>query len=178
MNNQLLPGAVIICLCIFDASASPHSVDGRVGISGEVVAAGCSISLRDSHQVINFGDVSVNKILKGNHPQQDLIIRMDNCKHVDYLSGGVSNPGMRIRFNGIQSGNSELFELSGDVSGVALQVKDEKKEVIKPDTWLNSVYLNSSITQTMKYQLELVPDGHPYHNGYFFSVLGFNIHYE
>lgn len=152
---------------------------GQAMLYGEVLASACSIALNDRYQSVSMGELPLRNIEAGRVEIRDFIIRLDNCLTA---GRGVMNretdPTIRVRFDGLRGRQSGLFRTLGAAQGVALQLRDERREVVYPGEYSPAIYQKAYNQQVLKYRITLVPDGERLTDGDYSAALRFSINYE
>ena len=155
------------------------TLHGQATLFGEVLASACSIALNDRYQSVAMGALPVRDIQAGRAETRDFIIRLDNC-----LTSGrghmvrETDPAIRVRFDGLRGNQPGQFRTLGSAHGVALQLSDERRELVIPGEYLPAVYQKAYNQQVLKYRIALVPDGERLSGGDYSTALRFSINYE
>ncbi|HCM1959221.1 TPA: type 1 fimbrial protein [Salmonella enterica subsp. houtenae serovar 43:z4,z23:-] len=153
---------------------------GQATLYGEVLAAACSIALNDRYQSVVMGEIPLRDLQSGRGKvTRDMVIRLDNCR----TSGQGAmvqeiDPTIRVRFDGLRGSQPGLFRTLGEARGVALQLRDERREIVYPGEYLPAVYQKAYNQQVLKYRIDLVPDGEQLAGGDYSAALRFSINYE
>ncbi|EDP9872202.1 type 1 fimbrial protein [Salmonella enterica subsp. enterica serovar Gaminara] len=153
---------------------------GQATLYGEVLASACSIALNDRYQSVAMGEFPLRELLSGQGgAARDMVIRLDNCR----ASGQgtvepVTDPAIRVRFDGLRGSQPGLFRTLGEATGVALQLSDERREPVIPGEYQPAVYQKAHNQQVLKYRIVLVPDGGQLAGGNYSAALRFSINYE
>ncbi|EGN5162194.1 type 1 fimbrial protein [Salmonella enterica] len=172
---------LLIMLLMVCGGVGAVMLDGRATLSGEVLASACSIALNDRFQTVRMGEMALRDFRSGHgRNTQDFVIHLDNC----VMSGGIGknaqalDPAIRIRFDGVQGAEPWFFAPTGLAQGVAVVLRDERRELVHPGKYLPAVYQKAYDQQVLKYRIEIVPDGKPLLLGDYYTSLRFNIDYE
>jgi len=171
-----LASFLFFCLLLLSKEAIAKSIDnGRVNMRGGITETACAIDIISLDQTIKMPVISASQIMnsgKGkNHP---LTINLINCVL------GRSDPKLPDwqRFEVIFDGSAEhgLFELDGQMKGIALQISDTKGNVMIPGTPLPSRTIMNGNRQ-LKYFVRLVANKKEPRLGSYASTLRFKMNY-
>ncbi|HGB5188176.1 TPA: fimbrial protein, partial [Salmonella enterica subsp. salamae serovar 21:z10:z6] len=103
----------------------------------------------------------------------------DNCRTSGQgVADKATDPAIRVRFDGLPGSQPGLFRTLGEAKGVALQLSDERREIVYPGEYLPAVYQKAYNQQVLKYRIALVPDGERLAGGDYSAALRFSINYE
>ncbi|EFY5236023.1 type 1 fimbrial protein [Escherichia coli] len=172
---------VYLLLLVVMFSNNVHAdwgLSGRASLSGEVLASACSVALNDQYQSVSMGEFPLRDIQAGRTEIRDFFIRLDNCQTNYGVISRELNPPIRVRFDGLRASQPGLFRTQGAAQGVALQLSDERREVVMPGEYLPVVYQKAYGQQVLVYRIALVPDGKKFIPGDYSAALRFSINYE
>ncbi|ECH1486076.1 type 1 fimbrial protein [Salmonella enterica subsp. enterica] len=152
---------------------------GQATLYGEVLASACSIALSDRYQSVPMGELPLRDIQSGKAAVRDFVIHLDNCLASDSsLIDKKIDPAIRVRFEGQRGSQPDVFRMQGEAKGVALQLRDERQDIVHPGEYLPAVYQKAYNQQVLKYRVALVPDGQALVGGDYSAALRFSINYE
>lgn len=175
-------GPLLVILLVVSSSTGAVTTKGRATLSGEVLASPCSIALNDRFQTVRMGEMALRDFRYGRgRSTQDFVIHLDNCgtsRGSGQQGEKTSNPGIRVRFEGVRGEQPWFFTPTGTAKGVAVVLRDERRELIYPGEYLPAVYPKAYNQQVLKYRLEIVPNGKTMVPGDYYTSLRFNIDYE
>ncbi|EAA4084749.1 type 1 fimbrial protein [Salmonella enterica subsp. salamae] len=176
-------GFYALLIAVYSAGGSVEAgirLHGQAMLYGEVLASACSIALNDRYQSVAMGELPLRELQSGRGgATHDMVIRLDNCQ----TSGRgtmdqETDPAIRVRFDGLRGSQPGLFRTLGEARGVALQLSDERREIVYPGEYLPAVYQKAYNQQVLKYRIALVPDGERLTGGDYSAALRFSINYE
>ncbi|EFM0752301.1 fimbrial protein [Citrobacter sedlakii] len=176
-------GFYALLIAVYSAGGSVEAgirLHGQATLYGEVLASACSIALNDRYQSVAMGELPLRDLQSGSgQTVRDLVIRLDNClTSGQALMDRKTDPAIRVRFEGLRGSQPGLFRTLGEATGVALQLSDERREIVYPGEYLPAVYQKAYNQQVLKYRIALVPDGGVLTGGDFSAALRFTLHYE
>ncbi|HGJ4005652.1 TPA: fimbrial protein [Salmonella enterica subsp. enterica] len=179
----LRTGFYALLIAVYSAGGSVEAglrLHGQATLYGEVLASACSIALNDRYQSVVMGDLPLRDLQSGRgRVTRDMVIRLDNCRTSGLgTMNQATDPAIRVRFDGLRGNHPGLFRILGDAKGVALQLSDERREIVSPGEYLPAVYQKAYNQQVLRYRIALVPDGEQLTGGDYSAALRFSINYE
>lgn len=148
---------------------------GRVQMNGEIMESACGIHTDDLWQEIVFPPVSVQDISSSRTAEADFSLRLVNCRLEK--ANGTFWRGVDVTFMGEADSRSDaLFALHGDAEGLALQLSDERGEVVQPGSAFSTVSLEGE-EQQLNYRLRVIRNGVALKEGEWSAALRFMVAY-
>lgn len=153
---------------------------GRANFSGQVIAPACSLAMEDRYQSIDMGSTPVRDLqntLLGAEKKIELLLR--DCELSGESSTAKTFTGTRVRltFEGVRGNTPDEFSLSGQASGVNLQIRDVQGYSAYSGKPMPPQLLTGN-EQGLIYSLRLVRNGEPLKAGDYHVALRFKIDYE
>lgn len=169
--------SLILLLLVSLSSAAKDSGNGTVSVIGQIQESACNIHLDDVFQALNFDNVEVNHIVTDNDEQvKDFAIRLVNCS-ID-RNKGTAWESVHISFDGMpDQQNTDLFSMTGEGSGIAVQIKDTNGQLITPGNRVNVAKVENGAT-TLAFKIKLVSNGEQLLIGSTSSTIKFTIEYQ
>ncbi|HFT7230431.1 TPA: fimbrial protein [Enterobacter chengduensis] len=123
--------ALVLLLLSLSSSAKDHG-KGEVSVNGQIQESACNIHLDDVFQSLFFDNVKVSHIVNDDEDKaKNFTIRLINCS-AEKSTGGLWE-SVHISFDGTPDRqNGDLFLMSGEGSGVAVQIKDTNGQRVLP----------------------------------------------
>ncbi|BEM59852.1 pilin [Serratia marcescens] len=148
---------------------------GRVNMQGAIIDTACAIAVDSRDQTIDMEVVPVADIIRdGQGKTKSFIIELVNCE--------LERPGSKFpdwtQFQVTFDGNAEgdLFGVTGDASGIALQITDEFGNVATPGNPLPRKDITPG-EMKMNYAIKLIANNHALKAGDYFSSIRFKLDY-
>jgi len=146
---------------------------GRVNMQGSIIDAACAIAVESREQTIDMGVTPLAEIQRdGRGASKPFSIKLVNC--VLERPGKEDWRQFQVTFDG--DGEGEAFGVSGDASGVALQITDEHGNVALPGRPLPLRDISPGAMQ-LDYTLKLVANRHALKSGDYTSSIRFKLDY-
>ncbi|GMQ36280.1 fimbrial protein [Enterobacter asburiae] len=132
-------------------TANPSSefdpaLTGRISMDGSIISSACDINTGDGYQEISMPGETRGHIKRtGEGEPQDFSIQLTHCA-LDPSAEPASWQYINIIFDG--QDEDGLFRVSGNASGIALELKDSQGNVIhpgKPTPWQQSTVTNNRL---------------------------------
>ncbi|EBS3707169.1 type 1 fimbrial protein [Salmonella enterica subsp. enterica serovar Hull] len=176
-------GFYALLIVVYSAGGSVEAglrLYGHATMYGEVLASACSIALNDRYQSVAMGALPLRELQSGREGiSKEIIIHLENCQTSGYGSiDKETDPAIRVRFDGLRGNLPGLFRTQGEAKGVALQLSDERREIVFPGEYLPAIYQKAYNQQVLKYRISVVPDGERLAGGSYSAALRFSINYE
>ncbi|SNY69805.1 fimbrial protein [Enterobacter sp. CC120223-11] len=168
---------VLVLLLLSLSSVAKDHEKGEVSVNGQIQESACNIHLDDIFQSLTFDNVKVSHIVNDDEDKaKDFTIRLINCS-VDRSTDTLWD-SVHISFDGIpdrQNGN--LFLMSGEGSGVAVQIKDTNGQQISPGNRVNIAKVENGQTG-LYFKIKLVSNGTQLLLGNLSTTIKFTIEYQ
>lgn len=172
----------MFCLVVLVMSlpAGAQTFEGRATLSGEVLAASCSLSLPDRYQTVDMGDVVLRDVMSGNfRREREVVMRLENCSLYGTPEKTFSrDPAVRVRFDGVRGNQPHVFRTGGQGGGLGLVLRDAYDNRVIPGEYLPALHQGNRQEPVLKYRLSLVPDGVMPEGGRYNATLQVGIAYE
>ncbi|MHA6679804.1 fimbrial protein [Enterobacter cloacae] len=147
---------------------------GTVSMQGSIIDAACAISVESRDQTIDMELSPIGKLQEGQEISTSISIELVNC----VLERPVPNhPGWRnfqVTFDGDADG--QLFGVSGNAKGIAIQISDEQGHIARPGEALPAGAIMSE-TMILKYRIKIVPNNKAVVPGDYSSSIRFKMDY-
>ncbi|RTP97277.1 type 1 fimbrial protein [Enterobacter sp. WCHEn045836] len=147
---------------------------GTVSMQGSIIDAACAISVESRDQTVNMGVSPTGGLREGQETSKPLSIELINCA----LERPVPNhPGWRnfqVTFDGDADG--QLFGISGDAKGIAIQISDEEGHIARPGEALPAGKIAPE-NMLLKYTIKIVSNNKVIVPGDYFSSIRFKMEY-
>ncbi|HBS6034008.1 fimbrial protein [Klebsiella aerogenes] len=147
--------------------------EGRVNMQGSIIDTACAIAVESREQTIDMGITPLSEIIRDGHGRtKKFSIELVNC--VLERAGKEDWKQFSVTFDGESDGG--LFGVSGDASGIALQLIDSSGNVVVPG---ESLPLQNIIPGDLQlnYTMRLVANKNTLKSGDYFSSIRFKLDY-
>jgi type 1 fimbria pilin len=173
-NNVFVVISCLLSLHVISTSAADHVAGwGRVNMQGAIIDTACAIAVNSREQTIDMGVVPLADIVRdGQGRSKPFSIDLVSC--IIERQGGDEWKQFQVTFDGEADGN--LFGVSGDASGVALQIIDTYGNIASPGKTMPLVDIASGDSQ-LNYTLRLVANSQVLKSGDYFSSIRFKLDY-
>ncbi|MFP2428883.1 fimbrial protein [Enterobacter ludwigii] len=165
----------VLMLLIPVLSGASHQGQGRVTMTGQLLASACSIHIDDVWQEVDFGmhgrETRNDALFRDGLP---VILRLVNCS----LEKSQQWQWVTVTFDGERSAATEpSFAVHGEARGIALQVQDTRGYTISPGEPLPEVVL-SPAGNRLDYRLYVVETQEPVQEGDWTAFIRFMVEYQ
>jgi len=169
----LLPIATLTAGFTVSAAQQGH---GSVRMQGSIIDTPCAIEAGSRDQSIDLSVIPVSQIVRdGQGPSKPFTIRLINCTLVPSRPYKSDWSSFRVTFDGSVT-DQDLFSVTGDASGVGLQITDVSGNVAIPGQAM-AIGLIEPGNMSLDYILRLMPDHHTLRPGTYRSVIRFKMDY-
>lgn len=173
---------VVRTLCAFivffvTTAGAMGEQQGRVKMTGTLVATACSISSESLEQVIDLGSMPISELAKnGQGPEKEFVIKLENCELTsqDHLRPDFKS--VHLTFDGTRDEIANLLSLQGEASGIGLVLKDEAGNIIVPGQNLPDIPLNVG-SMVLNYKLAIQRNNHELRAGNYRAIVKFKVEY-
>lgn len=155
----------------------PGTMRGSTSFIGEVTLASCSLSTKDSYQVISLGTLAVRDIQNSIYTQPEKFsFTLENCEgNADYKIN--ENNYIEVSFEGIQGQDQESYASMGTAQGIEIQILDSNGYIVGNQKSL-PLQLIQGNNQELEYYLRLVKTSPLVKAGTVYAVIQFKINYQ
>ena len=169
---RVFPVVILLLSCNTWASVIGQ---GRVTMTGQLLASACNIHTDDVWQEVNFGTHSFNSQHNLSRPiSRPVSIRLVNC----HLENSETWRDVSVTFDGVRSSTSDAtFAVSGPAKGIALQLTDERGYIARPGEELPTVWLSPE-GNSLNYRLHVVQTDEQAKEGEWSAFLRFMVEYQ
>lgn len=175
MRKKTLFTHVIFSL-FFGIYANYTSASATVKMRGSIIETACAIDVGSRDQTIDMGSLPLSTLHRdGQGPIRPFHIRLVNCVLARQDPAKPNWQYFRVTFDGSQSRG--LFKISGQASGIGLQIQREDGEIAVPGKGLPRQSLSIG-ERDLSYQLRLVANQDVLMSGQYSSQLRFKLDYE
>lgn len=147
---------------------------GTVSVQGSIIDAACAISVDSRDQTIDVGISSTGNLRRGQEISKKLSIELINCVLERPVQNHHGWSHFQVTFDGDADG--ELFGISGDAKGMAIQISDENGHIARPGEALPAANITPG-TMNLNYKIRLVANGQAIVPGDYFSAIRFKTDY-
>ncbi|WON78393.1 fimbrial protein [Serratia sp. UGAL515B_01] len=149
--------------------------EGRVHMSGDIIASACAIEAGSAFQSVNLGAIPIKNIEKeGYSSEVEFNIRLTNCELTPSYQRGFQ--GVRVTFDGVRSDDGMSIVTQGDAQGVGLVIKDALGKDVIPGVAQSEIGLSPG-DMVLKYSLHLSKIRHQIKTGTFQANVRFMLEY-
>ncbi|MGG4609844.1 fimbrial protein [Providencia sp. Me31A] len=171
------------CFSVFAAKNIGVRHEGTTEMVGSVIAAPCSIAMKDSLQVIDFSSLALASLstkTSREAQRQPFDIELTHCGSV---FSSLDSKTWVIRFDGNRASNINAFVLQGSSEGLGVSVLNNTMETLVPGVGYplsHSVLRQGKSGQTLllRYFLQLDFTGKPIQAGRYHGLIRFSIDYQ
>jgi type 1 fimbria pilin len=149
---------------------------GRATFSGQVVIPACSLMMEDAWQSVDMGETPVRDLQTSSvGPQQYFKLRLKDCE----LSGrpGMTGQHVRVIFDGARGVDSDRFAVTGQATGIDLQILDRGGYIARAGETMPQQPLEGN-SQELDYGIRVVRNSEALSAGDYYAVLRFRLYYE
>ncbi|CAI0972294.1 fimbrial protein [Serratia fonticola] len=175
MAYKSLPLVISMGLVLM-AGAFSGLAKGALKMQGSIIETACAIEVGSRDQTIDMGSLSISQLLRdGQGADRPFTIRLVNCaleKQNDHRSDWQY---FRITFDGPHERG--LFNVSGQIKGVGLEIRNQNNELSVPGSAMLPQQLTPG-SRDLIYRLRLVANQQPLSAGQYNSQLAFKLDYE
>jgi type 1 fimbria pilin len=152
--------------------------NGRATFAGQVIVPACTLAMEDAWQSVDMGVTPVRDLqtsLVG--PQRHFQLRLQDCELAGTGQQVFTSSRVRVTFDGVRGEAPDHFTVTGQATGVDLQILDSEGytaragEVLPPQ----QLYGNA---QGLDYTLRVIRNGLPLSAGDYYAALRFRVDYE
>lgn len=157
---------------------SDNNEHGTVHVLGSIIDAACTISTDSKEQIIELGLESSRALYSfGYGPEKKLVIKLEHCTVV-HDDGETTWKDINVTFLGApDTADARLFAISGNVSGIGVQVLDTQRNVILPgQTFLERSVAEGEIQLT--YYVRLATDSNIINDGVGSATIKLRLSYD
>lgn len=157
--------------------------EGTAQMIGSVIAAPCSIMMKDRFQTVDFSSLALNllstKVSREEH-SQPFEIELSNCGS---LFSSLDSKTWVIRFDGHRASQINAFVLQGPSEGLGISVLDNTMQTLNPGESYSLFGYGlkqgkSGQTLVLRYFLQLELTGKPLQAGHYQGLIRFFIDYQ
>lgn len=152
--------------------------DGRATFSGQVIAPACTLVMEDAWQSVDMGATPVRDLQTASiGPQKHFQLHLRDCELTGTGQQVFTGSRVRVTFDGVRGTEADHFSLTGQATGVELQILDSEGyparagEVLPPQPLYGS-------SQGLDYTLQVIRNGQPLNAGDYYAALRFRVDYE
>ncbi|NIG46414.1 type 1 fimbrial protein [Enterobacter sp. Acro-832] len=165
----------VLLLLLPAVSGASHQGQGRVTMTGQLLASACSIHTDDVWQEVDFGthgrETRNDAVFRGGLP---VTLRLVNCS----LEKSDKWQWVTVTFDGDRSAATEpSFAVRGEAKGIALQMQDTRGHTVHPGEPLPEVVL-SPVGNRLDYRLNVVETKEPVQEGDWTAFIRFMVEYQ
>ena len=149
------------------------ALNGRVQLTGNIINSACTLHVGNERQTVVFSPASLSGIVSGNSSsQQPLNIYIRDCITSNSRDNSAPTQHFKLTFEGVPEGKS--FNIQGSARGIALQIKDERGQMVSPGMILeHSTPANDRLM--LNYSVTLVGSGHALEAGDYNVTIKLNL---
>ncbi|CAI1945085.1 MULTISPECIES: fimbrial protein [Serratia] len=148
---------------------------GRVNMKGSIIDTACAIAAGGREQTIDMDTVPIGDIMRdGQGTATPFSVELINCTLTRQGQNLPDWSYFQVTFDGDADG--ELFGVSGDAKGVALEITDSHGNKAEPGEPLPIGYLTAG-TMKLDYTIKLVSNSQVLKSGGYNSAVRFKLDY-
>lgn len=171
---------LLLCLMLMPSALFAAWQDEQkyavVEMQGSIIDTPCAIGLADRNQSIAMPVIPVSQIMRdGQGPDHPFTIRLMNCVLPPLKSGQPAVSRFSVTFDGATT-NDNLFAVSGDATGVGLQIADAKGNPADPGQPVAAGKLQPG-NSNLDYTLRLVSNRQTLRVGTYTATIRFKLDY-
>ncbi|WP_254444123.1 fimbrial protein [Klebsiella oxytoca] len=151
---------------------------GRATFSGQVITPACTLMMEDAWQSVEMGGTPVRDLQMASvGPRKHFKLRLRNCELVSTDAQSAIGSGARVIFEGNRGETAEHFMISGQATGVDLQIFDRAGDIARVGEALPLQQLYGKSNE-LDYTLRIIRNGKPLSAGNYYAALRFRVDYE
>lgn len=150
---------------------------GRVTLNGEIIDSACSLDMDNSDQTVDMLTQPISEIISETEGlPKEITIGLNNCSLNKATKTNQTDNWkyFQITFDGDH--DDQFFGVSGDASGVALEIYDQSGNVALPGQPLPKMDIQAG-KMKMKYFIKLVGNGKKLEPGAYFTTIRYKLDY-
>ncbi|MCW2485813.1 fimbrial protein [Candidatus Symbiopectobacterium sp. NZEC127] len=151
---------------------------GDVTFGGSITATPCFLSNESIYQRIDFGQISTSSLIPSFSATRMIEIKLLGCSLAAEKDINKAGSSAKITFLGQQSQqNPQLWAVSGEASGIALQLLTETNTPIPYGSEGSDFQLIEG-DNTLRFAVKLIANMDQITVGEFYSIINFTISYH
>ncbi len=168
---------ILFCVPVY-SHAEWNEHRGDVTFGGSITATPCFLSNESIYQRIDFGQISTRSLNPSLSAKRMVEIKLLGCSLAAEKDINKSGSSAKITFLGQQSQqNPQLWAVSGEASGIALQLLTETNTPIPYGSEGSDFQLIEG-DNTLRFAVKLIANMDQITVGEFYSIINFTISYH
>lgn len=162
----------------FHSHAEWDEQRGDVTFGGSITATPCFLANESLYQRIDFGQISTSSLIPSFSAKRMIEIKLLGCSLAAEKNINKTGSSAKITFLGQQSQqNPQLWAVSGEASGLALQLLTETNTPIPYGSEGSDFQLIDG-DNTLRFAVKLIANMNQITVGEFYSIINFTISYH
>lgn len=175
-GKWILPSIIAAQISLYSNPVlSANQGRGEVTMNGRIIASACAIDTESVDQTIKMKTLPISQVIRdGQSERQAFSIKLVNCV-LEKFNPALDNwRYFEVTFDGRE--DAGYFGLDGSAKGIALQISDEKGNIVVPGTSMAKGAVHPG-KMTFNYGLRLVGNHQVLKAGEYASTVRFKMDY-